>query len=182
MILVQCSRNVANGLQHLNSSVHRGKKVACPFCKMAFTTASGLSHHLETGSCSRAKNLNRETIHQAIRQRDPGGLVTKNLLTYPDSNMQSIATGAAWNGHSFECYLCHRGHATLGALNQHLNSPIHSEKLYRCPNRKCKREFVSLAALFSHLESESCKFVRFEKVQENVHNFITGGQKLLGFV
>lgn len=120
-------------------------------------------------------------IYRAIKERDPGGLVTMKLLIYPDFTTQNIATNAAWNGGGYECYLCHREYETLQALNQHLHSPAHSEKLYHCPNRKCNHKFISLASLFNHLESESCKFVRFEKVQQNVHGFITGRQKLLGF-
>ena len=175
------SKRFANDFKHLNSRVHRGANVACPFCQAAFTSASGLSHHLETGSCPQAKNLNREIIYRAIEKRDPGGFITKKLLTYPDSTTQDIATNAAWNGDGYECYLCHREYRTLQALNQHLHSPAHSKKLYHCPNRKCNHEFISLAALFNHLESESCNFVRSETVQQKVHGIITGRQKLLGF-
>lgn len=167
--------------KHLNSSTHRGKNIACPFCKAALTSASGLSHHLETGSCPRATNINHRTMFQAISQRDPSGLLTNKLLTYPESNIQNIATNATWNGCSYECYLCRREYGTLRALNQHLNSPAHDQKLYHCPNRSCNRHFGRLAALFNHLESESCNFVRFEKVQTHVHNLITGRQKLVGF-
>jgi DNA-directed RNA polymerase subunit RPC12/RpoP len=179
-----CSKSFQNEnalRMHLSSSTHRGKNVACPFCKTALTSASGLSHHLETGSCPRAPNINHHTIFGAISQRDPKSLLTNKLLTYPDSNIQNIATHATWNGSSYECYLCHRKHNTLRALNQHLNSPVHSEKLYHCPNCSCNRQFVRLASLFNHLESESCKFVRFERVQQQVHNLITGRQKLLHF-
>ncbi|KAH8730373.1 zinc finger protein [Phaeosphaeriaceae sp. PMI808] len=166
---------------HLNSSIHRGKNITCPFCKVDMTSASGLSHHLESGSCPRATNINHGTIFRAISQRDPSGTFTKNLLTYPDFNVENIATSASWNGWSYECYLCHQLHDTLRALNQHLSSLAHSEKWYHCPNRSCERNFVSLAALFNHFESESCNYVRFEKVQENVGGFISG-RRLVGFV
>lgn len=54
-------------------------------------------------------------------------------------------------------------------LNLHLNSPAHREKIYHCPNtRGCNKEFVSLGALFNHLESEACGYMRFGGVQ-NVH-------------
>ncbi|EMD61791.1 hypothetical protein GGP41_002699 [Bipolaris sorokiniana] len=167
---------------HLNSSSHRGKNVACPLCKTAFTSASGLSHHLETSSCPQAGNLNYRTIFQAISLRDCNGLLTNKLLTYPDFGTQNVASSAAWNDSNYECYLCHREYNTLQALNQHLNSPAHSEKLYHCPNRSCNHQFSCLASLFNHLESESCKFVRFEKVQKQVPNFITGQQKFIGFL
>ncbi|KAI8938682.1 hypothetical protein NX059_004549 [Plenodomus lindquistii] len=179
-----CSRSFQseNDLKmHLNSSIHRGRNAACPFCKVRLTSATGLSHHLETGSCPQAKGVNYRTIFQAISQRDPGGLVTNKLLTYNDFDTQTIATNATWNGFNFECYLCHRKYGTLQALNQHLNSPAHSEKLYRCPNRNCNGQFPRLASLFNHLESGSCNFVRFEKVQQHVHDFVSGGQKLISF-
>jgi hypothetical protein len=180
--LVYTSKSgITNCRKHLNSSTHRGRNVACPFCKTALTSASGLSHHLESGSCTRAGNFNHRTIFQAISQRDRGGLITNKLLTYPDSGTQNIATGATWNGFNYECYLCHREFRNLQGLNQHLSSPAHSEKLYHCPNRDCTGQFVRLASLFNHLESESCNFVRFEKVQKHVHDFITGRQKLIGF-
>lgn len=167
--------------KHLNSSTHRGKHILCPFCKAAYTTATGLSHHLESASCPRASNVNHRSIFQAISQRDPRGLLTNKLLTYPETDMQSIATCASWNGSKYECYLCHRGYGTLRALNQHLNSPAHSEKLYHCPNRSCNGQFVRLASLFNHLESESCHFMRFEKVQQQVHNLVTGKRQLISF-
>ncbi|EOA85963.1 hypothetical protein ACJQWK_02863 [Exserohilum turcicum] len=167
---------------HWNSSIHRGKNVTCLFCKAAFTSASGLSHHLETSSCLQARSLSHRIIFNTISLRDCNGLLTNKLLTDPDDDTQNGASNAAWNGSDYECYLCHREYNTLQALNQHLNSPAHSEKLYHCPNRSCNRQFGRLASLFNHLESESCNFVRFEKVQKHVHNFITGQQKLVGFV
>ena len=182
MLLICTSKSgITNCCKHLNSSTHRGRNVVCPFCKAALTSASGLSHHLETGSCPRAGNLDHRTMFQAISQRDCSGLVTNKLLTCPSSGTQDIATGATWNGFNYECYLCHRECSTLQGLNQHLSSLAHSEKLYHCPNRDCTGQFVRLASLFNHLESESCNFVRFEKVQKHVHDFITGRQKLISF-
>ncbi|KAH9862952.1 hypothetical protein J1614_010729 [Plenodomus biglobosus] len=111
-----CIRNFASEnvlRRHLNSTIYRSKNITCPCCKAAFTLASGLSHHLETGSCPRAKNINHRTIFQAISQRDSGGLLTNKLLTYPNSDIQNIATNATWNGSSFECYLSHWKHDTL---------------------------------------------------------------------
>lgn len=34
--------------KHLNSRIHRGSTIACPFCSVKYATASGLSHHLES--------------------------------------------------------------------------------------------------------------------------------------
>jgi hypothetical protein len=102
-------------------------------------------------------------------------------LTYPDHSSEAIATSATWNGRYYECYLCHRGFTTIRGLNQHLESPAHKQKIYHCPNRQCGRELVSLAALFNHLESESCGYIRFEKVQQSIGGFLTDRQKLIGF-
>ena len=41
------------------------------------------------------------------------------------------------------------------------------------------KQFTALAALFHHLESESCAFMRFEKVQQQV-NDVFQGRRLLG--
>ncbi|KAG6079707.1 hypothetical protein E4U30_000812 [Claviceps sp. LM220 group G6] len=173
--------NENNLRQHLNSRVHRGQNMQCPFCKTGFTTASGVSHHLETGSCPRAPSLNRETLLRAIRERDPGGLITNKMIGWRDEQVgQYEATSRAWNGMSWECYLCHSGFSSKVGLNQHLNSPRHKDKVYKCPNKRggCEKVFVSLAALFSHLESESCSFMRFEQVQQQATRILDSGRMI----
>ena len=142
--------------------------MSCPYCKETYVTASGLSHHLETGSCPNAPHLNRESIHRIIRKRDPSGLITKKQITYGDSNVTYSATDRAFNGNDWECYICHQIFGKITSLEQHLNSPKHKQKVYHCPNGRCEKEFVSLAGLFQHLESESCAFMRFERVQKEV--------------
>ena len=94
--------------------------------------------------------------------------------------MTYSATDAAWNGWEWECYLCHRGFGTVRALDQHLNSSVHRQKTYHCPKPACGREFTALAGLFGHWESESCGFMRFEKVQGRVGDVLSGG-RLIGF-
>lgn len=117
-----------------------------------------------------------------LRSKDAHGLITHKLLTWDgEQSNEMIATENTWNGCQYECYMCHKTFAQLRPLNQHLNSPAHKQKIYHCPKRDCARDFVSLAALFNHLESESCGFIRFEAVQANVGNFLTGKQKMLGF-
>lgn len=164
-------------LQHRNSRIHRGATVKCPFCRRAFVTASGASHHLETGSCPQATNLNRETIYEQIRIRDPGGRVTSNQLEW---HREFEVSENSWNGNGYECYLCHRVFAKLATLNKHVNSGPHRENIYHCPNRNCGKNFVSLASLFNHLESESCQFMRFEAVQKQVTRFLDSS-RLIGF-
>jgi C2H2 type zinc-finger (2 copies) len=156
--------------------------VACPFCGGAFTTASGVSHHLETSSCPSARNLNRDALYKALRARDQHGLITKKLLQSKElDTIDTYATFRTWNGYAYECYLCHRDFHSLRALNQHLNSPAHQQKYYHCPNKRgCGKDFVTLAALFNHLESESCGFMRFENVNKSANEFLTG-KKMITF-
>ena len=157
----------------MNSKLHRGATVSCPFCGNNYTSASGLAHHLETGSCLRAPQLNRETILRIVRERDPHGAIT---LKHDGTTGTYSATDLAWNGSAWECYICHRCFNSANALNQHANSPAHQQKIYHCPNRQCPKEFVSLAALFNHLESETCAFMRFEKVQSSVNGIINSNR------
>lgn len=159
--------------QHKDSRTHRGITVACPFCRDCYVTASGLAHHLETGSCSRAPQLNRESLHRIIRERDPHGIITHKQLTYSSSSwevdwdMQDDYTGL------WECPLCSFETGTARSLEFHLNSPRHQRKVYHCPNGRCPKEFSALAGLLNHLESESCQFMKFEKVQKQAQQVFT---------
>ncbi|KAK7910882.1 hypothetical protein PG985_013363 [Apiospora marii] len=181
----ECNRefmNYNNLMQHLRSRVHQGQNIQCPFCKNCWATAAGLTHHLESGSCPSATGANRDTLYQFVRSKDTGGVFTKNLIGYHGSSKYE-ANDQSYNPYrgGYECYLCHRVFSSLHGLNQHLNSPIHQQALYHCPNRgSCGKEFKSLAAIINHLESESCGFTRFEKVQRGIQNVVSG-DKLIKF-
>lgn len=54
----------------------------------------------------------------------------------------------------------------------HLNSTVHQQTLYHCPNRNCNRDFKALAGVINHLESESCGFMRFDSVQRKVGSIV----------
>jgi hypothetical protein len=171
----------------MNSKLHRGKNVKCPFCNVGFVTASGASHHLETGACPEAGKWNRETIHRAIRSLDPQGVITKKQIGWhTEENTQYSATDAAYNGRYWVCYFCKKTFNMRRSLDAHLNSPVHQEKFYHCLNKRggCQKEFTSLAGLFNHLESESCGYTRFENVQ-NVHRqlneAVRGRRTITGF-
>ncbi|KAI1631316.1 hypothetical protein F4809DRAFT_177822 [Biscogniauxia mediterranea] len=180
----ECNRtfnNYNNIKMHLNSNVHRGQNIQCPLCKNNFATATGLTHHLETGSCPRAANINRDTLYKFVRSKDPGGVMTKNLIDWPGSTQyEANDRSYNWARSGWECYLCHRLFNNLRGLNQHLNSPTHQEKLYHCPKPACIKEFTTLAAIINHLESEACGFTRFENVQQNIKNVISGN-RMIGF-
>ncbi|KAK2741961.1 hypothetical protein CKAH01_01388 [Colletotrichum kahawae] len=154
--------------QHLNSRVHGASGIPCPFCGVERASATGLVHHLERGSCPEAP-LNRDALYLAVRRRDPNGVISKKLLEFHGSPTYS-ATKNSYNYRldAYQCYICGNSYGKLNSLNQHLNSPVHQQSLYHCPNRRCGREFTTLAAAMNHLESESCGFMRFEAVQQNV--------------
>ncbi|KAI1104105.1 hypothetical protein F4804DRAFT_308245 [Jackrogersella minutella] len=170
--------NSNNLKMHLNSRTHRGANLKCPFCKIGFTSATGLAHHLEGGRCSQAKFLDRDTIYRTVRSKDPSGVLTKKLLGWTGSPTYE-ASDKAWDGEAWVCYLCRRDFVSLHGLNQHLNSPAHQQALYHCPNRNaCGRDFKTLAAVMNHLESESCAFTRFEAVQNTVSDVVSGDRLL----
>ncbi|KAL4925195.1 uncharacterized protein BDV17DRAFT_294748 [Aspergillus undulatus] len=170
--------NENNLRMHLNSKIHRGRDVVCPFCSVGFTTASGLSHHLETRACPNA-DLTRETIYRTVCEPDTQGVITyKQIGWIEDQNAQYTAMPRSWNGYRFECYLCHREFTKLSGLNQHLNSSVHMQHVYHCPNTRCKKTFAALAGLFNHLESESCSFIRFARVQESIGAVFGSGRRI----
>ncbi len=50
------------------------------------------------------------------------------------------------------------------------------QALYHCPNRNCRLDFKTLAAIINHLESEACGATRFETVQNKIHNIVSGNR------
>ncbi|KAK3388597.1 hypothetical protein B0T20DRAFT_98610 [Sordaria brevicollis] len=174
-------QNVNNIKMHLNSRTHRGQPMECPFCRNNFTTATGLTHHLESSGCRNAPSLNRDRIYQIIRQKDPSGVISKNLIgwTGGESNPNRYkATDRAWNGRAWACALCSRVCTTREGLDKHLNSPAHYSILYHCPNNNCPSEFKTLAAIINHLESESCRFMGFDAVQKKMGQVVTKGRMI----
>ncbi|KZL64275.1 zinc finger protein [Colletotrichum incanum] len=170
-----CNRyfqNYNNIRQHLNSSIHRSSALRCPFCNQPRNTATGLIHHLEQVACPKAP-LDRDKLYEAVRRRDPNGIISKNLLEWRSSPTYT-AIERAYNkaANAYECYLCHRLFSTLHGLNSHLNSTVHKQALYHCSNRRCGHEFKTLAGVINHLESESCNFMHFDSVQRNVERIV----------
>ncbi|GKT47751.1 PR domain zinc finger protein 16 [Colletotrichum spaethianum] len=167
--------------QHLNSRAHRGSSaLQCPFCNQPRNTATGLIHHLERGGCPSAP-LDRDKLYEAIRKRDPKGIISKNLLEWHSSPTYN-ATERAYNtaAEAYECYLCHRLFSALHSLDSHLNSSVHKQTLYHCPNRSCGRDYKTLAGVINHLESESCNFMRFDSLQRNIER-IVDSRRMISF-
>jgi hypothetical protein len=180
-------QNANNLAQHMRSRIHQGTSISCPFCQACFVTASGVSHHLESSSCPKARNLSSTVIHRALSQRDPNGVITERLLEWHDGNTINSTWDprSAYNGSGYECYICHREFGSPKALEQHIRSPAHQAPLYHCPNKSGKcggKRFPTLAAFFNHLESESCGNTKFATVQKSVNGFLTGGgQNMIAF-
>nr|KMM72275.1 hypothetical protein CPAG_08572 [Coccidioides posadasii RMSCC 3488] len=104
--------------------------VPCHFCGKKYTSASSVTHHLELGSCRCAKGVNHTSILHAIQQRDPHHIITdKQIEWYKEDVSKYLATDLAYNGFFWECYLCHAEFGTKGALNAHINSPAHSQRI-----------------------------------------------------
>lgn len=155
--------------------------VDCPFCKVRCGTATGLSHHLERGTCPRIP-LNRHKLYKYIRGRDPAGTLAIKNIEWQGDKTYSINPRLAWNHRTkaYECYLCHKLYSSLQGLKLHLESPKHQQKLYHCLNPTCWREFTTLAALINHLESESCKVMRFQQVQKAISKIVDPNRMISG--
>ncbi|PMD41398.1 hypothetical protein L207DRAFT_457845 [Hyaloscypha variabilis F] len=177
---VDCKRtfmNENNLMQHLHSRTHVGASIQCPWCKVGFATASGVTIHLESGRCT-ASGLNRQKLNHMVHQLDRKNIITRPMLTLPGySNVETFATDRSWNGRAYECYLCNREFTSLNGLNNHIKSPVHEQNLYRCPKISCGREYKLLSGLVQHFESESCGIMRFGVVQSQARG---GIQNMVG--
>lgn len=134
-------------------------------CKNRFATATGVTHHLESGSCSGARGLSRTQIYKFVRSKDPNGLVTKSLIGWSGSDDKYEADERSWNGHAYECYFCHRQFRHLSSLNQHLQSPTRklniiatdvflemlTHSLFYQINKHCTTARIELAAWSSRV-------------------------------
>ncbi|OAX41878.1 hypothetical protein K503DRAFT_711747 [Rhizopogon vinicolor AM-OR11-026] len=159
-----CSRDFSSSdalERHSSSPVHNARDYECPLCPKRFKSASSIALHIESGVCHRFSRAQVTAAAHAlsivptisISRRIEGR--TPRVVTY-------YATERAFNGTSYECYLCHRNFRTLSALNAHVSSPVHDSNEFKCP--KCKREYKLISGLMQHIESEGCGIARFQAV------------------
>jgi len=187
----ECDRgfqNQNNLQQHLNSKLHRPSNFACPGlgCNRSFISAGALSLHFESGTCP--SGMTRAQLDRLVVRVDRNNVITNpsRLIGGPGgyeapTNPSSWATKLSWNGMAYECFLCHSEFDTLNSLNQHLQSPAHVERIYRCPNRDCPRsEFGTLSALCQHVERGSCGVRMFKQVRD-VMDGLTKRFRTIGF-
>ncbi|KAJ7572001.1 hypothetical protein C8J56DRAFT_907017 [Mycena floridula] len=179
-----CKRDFASASNlnsHLNSSTHQQKTVPCPSraCGQFFVSRSAMVLHLEGGRCP--SEINRATVNRLVRQNDRNNLITDPRMLTNGNSTQEVtyyASSASWNGHAFECYLCHGTYRTLSALNQHLASPKHQDKIYICRYSSCQARFTTLSGFVQHIESEKCGVAKFKAVQ-NALDGLLGQMKRL---
>ena len=176
---VPCKRHfvsASNLAAHLNSSIHTPKNYMCPAkgCGLKFVSQSAVVLHLEAGTCK--SGIDRAKLNKFVRENDRNNLVTdpSRLLTggNMDRDVKYYATDAAWDGYAYECYLCYGTYRSLAALNQHLASPRHQEKIYICRWDSCKTRFTTLSALCQHIESERCGISKFGPARRAMDGFV----------
>ncbi|KAF8979931.1 hypothetical protein BDQ17DRAFT_1394452 [Cyathus striatus] len=156
---IDCQREFVNPnalWNHLNSSVHSPKNVNCPFnsCQQSFVSISTLILHFELEGATQGL-----TVQAYIT--DPSCMLTNGE---DDTTITYHATSTMWNGYSYECYLCYNMFCTLSALDQHLASLRHQDKIYFCQR--------VIALLLTHIESGKCGVSRFKRVQNLLNNVL----------
>lgn len=159
----------------------------CPSrgCNKTFVSPSGLVNHFESGACP--SRMTRRQLNHFVVRADTNNYITNpsRLLTGPFGRFEppapavTWATERSWNGKAYECFLCHSEFKRLDQLNQHLQSPRHEDKIYRCPKLDCRTEFVTLSGLCQHVESGICGTRMFDQVRDAMES-LTRGFNALG--
>ncbi|KAI0249119.1 hypothetical protein BJV78DRAFT_1103694, partial [Lactifluus subvellereus] len=166
-------QNQNNLRQHLSSKLHRPSTVLCPGrgCNRSFTSPARLVLHFESGTCP--SGMTREELNRLVVRADRNNVITNpaRLLGGPSGyepppSAKVWATDRSWNGEAYECFLCNSTFRTLAGLNQHLQSPFHERKIYRCPKPDCNIQFAALSALCQHVEGGSCGVRMFRQVRD----------------
>ena len=185
----ECDRhfqNENNIRQHMNSKIHQAANLRCPGrgCNKSFVSLGALTLHFESDTCP--SGMTREELNRFVVRKDTKNYITNRsrLLTgplgwkEPPPTKTTWATDLSWNGAGYECFLCDKTFGTLARLNQHLQSPRHEAKIYKCPKPDCRIEFVTLSGLCQHVEGGSCGVRNFRKVRITMET-LTGGFKRL---
>jgi len=136
---------------------------------------------MESGGC--ASGMTRHRLNDAVTTMDRFNVITNpaRLIGGLNQFVETWATDKAWNGAAYECYFCHLIFRSLTALNQHLQSPRHEEKIYFCPKHDCRKEFTTLSGLCQHVESGSCGVLRFREVQAVMDSLVRGMKRLTAY-
>ncbi|KAH9832600.1 uncharacterized protein C8Q71DRAFT_260516 [Rhodofomes roseus] len=176
---------------HYESNIHKGRKVHCPGvkCSKDFVSSSALIQHLESGGCT--SKMTRHDVKKLAVQMDKENIITDaaRLLTGPGGSSVPRMTTTSWatelskNPRTglYECVICHAGFKKLTSLNNHLQSPVHDEKIYRCPQtwQGCGVEFNTLGALCQHVEKGNCGVHKFNNTLQKYVGSLADGMKRL---
>ncbi|KAH9168393.1 hypothetical protein EDB89DRAFT_1992280 [Lactarius sanguifluus] len=189
MYCAKCDRGFqseSNLRHHLNSKLHRPSTVLCPSpkCNRSFVSPAALTHHFESGACR--SGMTREQLNRLVVRADGNNYITNpaRLIGGPTGEYEppmttsAWATELSWNGMKYECFLCHSTFKSLGRLDQHLQSPTHDQKIYKCPKPDCHVEFVALSALCQHVEGGSCGVRVFRQVQNAMESLTRGSNAI----
>jgi len=177
-----CSRDFSSAAaldQHSSSRVHKSRDLNCPLCSKSFKIPSAIALHIESGACH---NINRHQVTAAVHSLKivPTISITRRLRGAGNVTITSYsATELAFNGSTYECYLCHRTFRALNSLNAHLNSPAHDADEFRCP--KCKGSFQLISGLIQHIESEVCGMAKFKQVEDQTMALTSQFARLLTY-
>src|SRR6267154_1959742 len=175
-------QNESNLRHHLNSKLHQPAIYRCPGrgCSKSFVSPAALTLHFESGTCP--SHMTREQLNRLVVLADRNNYITNpsRLLTgplgwsEPPPSTTTWATELSRNGDVYECFLCNATFRTLAQLNQHLSSPRHEERIYRCPKTDCRTEFVTLSGLCQHVEGGSCGVRMFRGVRDRMESLTRG--------
>jgi hypothetical protein len=181
----ECDRHFqseSNLHSHMNSRLHQPANVPCPGrgCNRCFVSPSALTSHFENGVCP--SGITQDKLDRFVTRADTNNYITNpnRLLTgplgwnEPPAPTTVWATNRSWNGVAFQCFLCNSTYRQLAHLNQHLQSPYHQNKIYRCPKPDCGDEFALLSGLCQHVERGSCGVRMFRQVRDTMEVFTRG--------
>jgi hypothetical protein len=126
--------------------------------------------------------MTREQLNRLVIRADTNNYITNpsRLLTgplghsEPPASTVTWATGRSWNGSAYECFICNRTFDTLARLNQHLQSLVHQDRIYRCPKSDCPAEFAALSGLCQHVEGGDCGVRMFRQVRDVMDGLTMG--------
>ena len=123
----------------------------CGVCGRAFGSDHALIMHTE------ASHGGRNAVHKGVRMWEDSRSQKGELTTGNSAGAYTYEVDSDDYDYDYEewtCALCQRGFTTRRGLEQHLNSGVHEQSLYRCQG--CPKTFKSLAALNQHVGMTEC--------------------------
>ncbi|KAI0280580.1 hypothetical protein BGY98DRAFT_914517, partial [Russula aff. rugulosa BPL654] len=147
-------------------------------CNKSFVSLAAVTLHFESGTCP--SRMTREQLNRLVVRADTNNYITNasRLITGPLGWNEPPPSATTWatelSRNGVEVLLCIATFRTLARLNQHLQSPRHEDKIYRCPKTDCRTEFVTLSGLCQHVEGGSCGVRMFRRVRDTMESLTRG--------